>query len=151
MSTDYLISLLWMENISNTSLALKGPKRAVGARLWMVGRSHYSGWRGNYERGMCSSLGGRHQWFSTFHKLTVLFPAAIRWHCWCIPNCMSCYTKNASILFVSRHTFRFKLPKVSRIENKAWGFNLSENDVRIYHLGHVWLSSYSSSSLTNRA
>ena len=54
MSTDYLVSLLWMENISNTSLASKGPKRAIRARLWMVGRSHYSGWRRNYESEACA-------------------------------------------------------------------------------------------------
>lgn len=51
---DYLVSLLWMENISNTSLASKGPKRAIRARLWMVGRSHYSGWRRNYESEACA-------------------------------------------------------------------------------------------------
>ena len=100
-------SIMDREYIGNTWLALKRTRCAVGARLsihvWKSSLVIKELW----EWGLYSSLGGHHQWVGMFHRPTVLFPTAICWPCWCIPNCMLFNTNNTSILLTSSLDIHF--------------------------------------------
>ena len=100
-------SIMDREYIGNTWLALEGTRCAVGARLSIHVWKSSLVMKELWEWGLYSSLGGHHHWVGMFHRPTVLFPIAICWPCWCVPNCMSFNTDNISILLTSSLDIHF--------------------------------------------